>query len=555
MFSVFIKKQNGPVYQTWNERLCLISIIFLMSILLLRGVHNPTISGFADAERHLMDGVFILDFLREMPIDNIYNFTAEYYAKYPAISIGYHPPFFPFIEALCNALFGINIWSSRLAIVLFAIVGIVAWFKLVQRMFNTQTAFWYSVLLVTTPYVVQWGWYTMAEIPALSMTMLTAYIFYRYTETEKPVFLYATAIAFSLTVWTKQTTIFIIPWFILYLIVRRQFINVIKRKETWISGVLTAILIAPLAIITFWLGNQNIDQSIGHAEYSKLSWENLRIYLSILVKFHISWPLIVLCCGGFGWALWRRDKRSLYFVLLIICVYVFFTFLNVKTKRYTIFWIPAFCLFAALPVLYLQRYKPYYIVGILVLTATVIYQIISVYTTPLFYITGYDEAVQYVLQKNQMPVVFFDGRHKNYFIYLMRSLNDKKPMYILRGDKLLTSSSITPGHWLKVHAHSREDIEKIFDEYGIVYIVVEREDWTGIKIHQELRSFLDSGPFKLVKEIPVKTNRWQPQTLKIYEYVNAKPGSAHTLKLRLPSVGQTLNVPIRHIHNAEENDQ
>ncbi len=543
---------NNCTNRIWKERSGLVLILLVMSALLLRRIWDPTISGYADAERHLMDGVFILDFLREMPINRINEFTTNYYAKYPAISIGYHPPLFPLIEALFNAIFGINIWSSRLAILPFAILGVSAWFKLIQRIFNTNTAFWASMLLVTTPFVAQWGWYTMAEIPVLSMAMFTAYVFYRFAETRKPMYLYATAIVFCLTVWTKQTAVFIILWFMLYLAVKRQFLYFIKRKEAWIAAVIIILLLTPLALITLWLGDQNIAQSIAPVKYSKLSWDNIKIYPFLVVDNHISWPVVVLCSIGSGWTIWKRDSRCTYFILLIMCVYLFFTFLNAKDERYTIFWIPAFCLFAALPVLYFQKHKVYCTANMIVLLAIVIYQILLIYKQPPLYITGYDEAVRYILRENKTSTVFFDGRHKNYFIYLMRALNNKKSIFVLRGDKLLTSSSITPGHWLKTHAHSSEDIEKIFDNYGIVYIVVEKEDWTGIKIHQELRSFLDSGPFKLVKEIPINTNRWQPQTLRIYEYLNAMPMAADYLKLDLPSIGKVLHVPIK---NPQASDQ
>jgi len=208
----------------WKERLSLFFVLVVMSILLLRGIGNPN-HIYPDADRQLMDGVFILDFMREMPVSEIYEFTVDYYAQYPALSIGYRPPFFPFVEALFNAAFGINIWSSRLALLAFTIVGVTAWFKLVQRIFGTNIAFWASLLLVTTPFLAQWGWYTMGELPVLSMALLTAYVFYRYTENQRPGYLYAAAILFSLTVWTKQTGVFLALWFLLYLGVKRQLMN------------------------------------------------------------------------------------------------------------------------------------------------------------------------------------------------------------------------------------------------------------------------------------------------------------------------------------------
>ena len=555
MPNLFFKKHNSNIGLVWKERLGLILILIVMLVLMSRRIYDPTVNGNADAHRHLMDGVFILDFLREMPIGNVYDFTANYYAQYPALSIGYHPPFFPFIEALFNGIFGINIWSSRLSVLFFAVVGVIAWFKLVKSVFNNNTAFWTSMLLVTTPFVVRRGWEAMAEIPALSMTMLTAYVFYRYTETRRPGYLYASAIIFCLTVWTKQTTIFILPWFLLFLAIKKQFLVFFRSKEGWIAIICIIVLLIPLALITLWLGDENVKQSIGAVD-PQYRWYRIKFYLLALVKNQLTRPVLILCITGIGCAAWKRDNRCVYFALLVICVYIFFSYLVVQEARYTIFWMPAFCLFAVLPVLYLRKSKIFYVAGNVVLSFIVIYQISLVYykTLPI-YIKGCDEAVRYILRENPMPVVFFDGSCSSYFTYLMRSLDSKKSMYVLRGDKLLSSHSIYPKKNLKVHAHSREDIEKIFDKYGILYIVVQNEDWTGgIEIHQELRVFLDSGPFRLVEEFPIESNinDLKGAKLKIYKYLNAKPIIADYLELRLPSVGQMLKIPIRHLQATKQ---
>ena len=73
----------------------LISVLLVMSILLLRDIGNISL-GYPDADRIMMDGVFIHDFLKDLPLTHIYQYTTEYYAQYPALSIGYRPPFFPF---------------------------------------------------------------------------------------------------------------------------------------------------------------------------------------------------------------------------------------------------------------------------------------------------------------------------------------------------------------------------------------------------------------------------------------------------------------------------
>ena len=156
----------------------LISVLLVMSILLLRDIGNISL-GYPDADRIMMDGVFIHDFLKDLPLTHIYQYTTEYYAQYPALSIGYRPPFFPFIEAIFNSLFGVNIWSSRLALLAFALIGLSCWFDLLRRSYDTNIAISATLLLVTTPFFATWGWYTMSELPVLSMMMCTGYFFFR----------------------------------------------------------------------------------------------------------------------------------------------------------------------------------------------------------------------------------------------------------------------------------------------------------------------------------------------------------------------------------------
>lgn len=532
------------------DHLALLLVLAVMTVLLLRQIDNPHL-GLPDADRILMDGVFILDFLREMPLTRIYDFTINYFAQYPALSIGYRPPFFPFVEAVFNGIFGIHPWSSRLALLAFALVGVSAWFRLVQRVFDAHVAFWSSLLLVTTPFVARWGWYTMAEVPVLSMALLTGYLFYRFTETEQSRYLYATAFAFGLAVWTKQTAVFLALWLILYAALSGRLVAYLKRKDTWIAIAIAAAMVAPLAVITLWLGKMNLHQSVGEGGAlrgdSRLTWKNLSVHLYTLGRFHLTSPVLLLSLIGIGWAGWRRDRRALYFGLLIVSTYAFFTYVAGKNPRYPIFWIPAFCVFAALPIVYLQKTRALVIGAALVLGGVTVYQVTEVRDKAPAFAEGYDAAARYVLTHSTSPTVFFDGYNNGYFTYFMRALDPQRSMYVLRGDKLLSSASIT-NYWMKTHAHSEEDIRKIFDRYGPHYIVVESDPWSGSPpIHQALREFLKSGPFELVHEIPIVTNR-QPleqKSLQIFEYLDAKAVTADFLELRLPVVGQTIRVPFR----------
>lgn len=526
----------------------------------MRQIGDPSLH-VGDSPHHRMDGVFILDFLREMPLTNIYEFTVSYYVQYPALAIGYRPPFFPFVEATFNGILGINIWSSRLAILAFVLVGFSAWFKLVRRVFDTRTAFWALLLLATTPFLVQYGWYTMAELPVLSMTMLTAYVFYRFTETERPSYLYATAILFSLTLWTKQTAVFLALWFVLYVGLKGDLWNYTKRRDVWIAIIITAMLVTPLAVITLWLGDQNIAQSVGYGESAGLErrfdLDNLKACLFILSNKHLTIPALLVSFIGIGWAIWKRDGRGLYFGLLILTTYVFFTYLKVKTARYSIFWIPAFTLFGALPLNYLRQSRLLQRVGMTVLAVIICYQVNQVYARTPSYVTGYDKAARYVLNHSESSTVLVDGLYEAIFVYFMRAFDPTGSMYVLRGHKTLSSGLFSSRQRLVEHANSSRDIQEVFDKYGIEYIVVDNVNLASdSRVHQVLRNFLKSDVFRLEKEIPAESNLNRPKelNLRIYKYLNAKPRTADYIEIRLPAVGRTVRAPIKRSRNTLPDD-
>jgi hypothetical protein len=142
-------------------------------------------------------------------------------------------------------------------------------------------------------------------------------------------------------------------------------------------------------------------------------------------------------------------------------------------------------------------------------------------------------------------VVFIDAYNNGYFTYFMRSLDSKRSMYVLRADKLLTSSTVSARNRLQIHVEATEGIERIFKEYGVDLIVVEREHLWLIPIHLKLRAYLSDGPFDLIAVIPVRSNHHYlaGQELLVYRYLEMAPPTADTLKLPVPLVGKTIEVP------------
>ncbi|MDX2463004.1 MAG: glycosyltransferase family 39 protein [Porticoccus sp.] len=548
-----------PLSSTFsNYRLWIIAtIVVLMSVLLLRGIDNPDLQ-YPDADRILMDGVFILDLLQDLPVPDIYGYAERYYAQYPALSIGYRPPFLPMVEAVFNGIFGINIWSSRLAILLFAIAGITSWFLMLERLYSTATAAVATVLLVTNQFVAQWGWYTMAELPVMAMSMLVIASCYRYIESGASRWLYVTALLFSLAVWTKVTAIYLLPVIIAYIGVSGRLRQALHNKHAYLATALMMIMVIPLGLVMISLGDQNIAQSVAHwqpavSQAAGTMTEasapvkpifNLLDGLNHLYTLHFTSPVLILAGAGVLGAIWYRDKRVSILAILILCTYVFFSALGARDPRYFIFWVPPLTAFAALPFYYSSNWPK--LQKVLLASALLVsaYQVNLLYSRGQQFASGYQAAAKYILAHSKSPMVFFDGYRDGYFTYFMRANDEERSMYVLRGDKLLTSSSITIQNRLEIHAHHISDINDLFTQYGVEYAVVEVPDPFEIEIHQILRDYLKSEAFVLEESFDIKSSSsiLNGRQLLVYRRLDWEPLKASSIKLRLPVVGKTITV-------------
>jgi hypothetical protein len=426
-----------------------------------------------------------------------------------------------------------------------------------------------TALLATTPFVLRLSWYTMGEVPVLSMALVTVFFYDRYLASGKTSHLIAAAVAAVLAVWTKQTAFFLLIWMLLHQLTTGGLVAQLRQRRVWLTIALVVIGLIPLLLITLWLGDQNLAQSIGMAPLlgqqafaadvlpaslaARLNPDVLLVHLEQIYQVHLTWPALGLSAVGFAWALWMRDKRVWFWVSFIIVVYLVFTYIKGQNPRYPIFWIPAFLVLASMPLSYLQsRSKRGFQLYAAIVAATVAWQVFAVYQIAPKYATGYDEAAQFVLEHSESPTVFFDGYNNGYFTYFMRALDPARSMYVLRGDKLLSSTSIAGRNRLEVHAEDERDIIGILEQYGVQYVVVEDKNTIKIPIHDVLRRILkQNSRFELAKTIPVDTGSPSTReplagvTLLIYEMRDRGAPKDGILELRLPVVGQTLRVPLR----------
>src|SRR5688500_12317804 len=95
---------------------------------------------WTDESRHAMNGVFFLDLWQDLPWRAPYEYALQYFAQYPALALNWYPPFFPVVESVFFAVFGIDELGGRLAVLVFALMGATAWYIWARPIWGREAA-------------------------------------------------------------------------------------------------------------------------------------------------------------------------------------------------------------------------------------------------------------------------------------------------------------------------------------------------------------------------------------------------------------------------------
>ena len=124
--------------------------------------------------------------------------------------VGTEFPILPFIAAVCYKFAGVHEWIGRIqAVILFA-VSLPFFFLLVRELFGSTAAVWASFFYCFTPLNVFAGRSFMPDVPSLSFAIVGLYLFLRWVEHGESSSFFVAAIAISLSLLIKITSVVIV---------------------------------------------------------------------------------------------------------------------------------------------------------------------------------------------------------------------------------------------------------------------------------------------------------------------------------------------------------
>lgn len=469
-----------------------------------------------DENRHVMTGVFFHDLLLDMPLDRLRGYATDYYLQYPALGLMVWPPLFYGVEGLFMLLFGTSYLAARALVGLFSTGAFAYLFLLVRRTHDTFDAALTVLLCGLAPLVFLLTRHVMLEMPAVFFVLAAVYHFLRYLDAGRRLDIYLAAVASGLFALTRFDGHLLLLFFLIALAWRRRF-DVLRRGHVWLAALLALGLVLPVYVpMMIELGEAHVLMTVkGGANPQEFAGRTLWYYLSYYPRDllrQIGPFTVVPAVLGFFAALLRPSRRAACwpYLALAAATYLAFTFLAEVEERHSIYWYPAFALFAVEGIRLVAGWLPIprARAALAVLVAAGAFW--SAATRPVLYVRGYEEAARYVLANTgSSRFVLIDGFLNGDFIYQVRRLDPGRKLWVLRGDKILYGVLISPrGGYAEYAGGRREILDKLY-RYDPELIVVEQPQ-VGFRIPmaERLRQTLAAHPerYELVKSFPVASN-------------------------------------------------
>jgi len=186
--------------------------------------------------------------------------------------VGTEFPILPFLAAICYKFAGIHEWIGRSQSVIFFAVSLPFFFLLVRGIFGSSAATWATFFYAFAPLNVFAGRSFMPDMPSLSLGIIGLYFFLCWLGDGRPAPLYLSAIAISLSILIKATSVVIAAPLASIVVgrlcqLRRPSEFTVKRPAMYRGmAAFAAIAVLP-SVAWYWHAHQIAEQYYPHHSF------------------------------------------------------------------------------------------------------------------------------------------------------------------------------------------------------------------------------------------------------------------------------------------------
>lgn len=500
---------------------------------------------YGDEARHAMNGVLIHDYVRDLIQGDLSSrspmrYAKTFYVRYPALSLGYHPPGFSLILAAMYALLGVRLLTAHLTVLFFAGIGSLFLYRLLKAMGTSVLGFLGALVISASPVVCFWSQGVMLDVPA--MACMTASAFYLWLDLEKPspgTFLLAILWGVA-GCYVKQTAGLSLV-FIAVMSLRKDRFAQLKTVWFWLGWLGAILALVPLVWLTFSFGMTTLSENV-MGDAVQLGWlaaERWSFYIRSATRY-LEWPLWVIAGAAFLWHC--SQKRSLGLPLWFFLIWMFLVYLGMSSMAWRSVRL-GLCLAPPMVGLFLhilhqalsetRLWRPPLMVGLFLC-----YGIYGMFR-PGPQVASFAPVADWVQENWHGDTVLYSGELNGNFIFQMRRLDPRHQRIVLRGSRVLAMARVMPRFGVKTLIASVEELRSLLDRYRTGILVVESSsklEGTGKELL--LAATRDTASFTKVREfsLPALESESGPVVrLSLYRYEHC-PESSGPLEIRLESM-------------------
>lgn len=526
-----------------HPRLVLALLLVGTALLFLGAPHDGAFY-WSDAPRHALNGVFVKDLVLAMPWRDPSGFAYAYYAQYPALTILFYPPLFYAISAPFYALFGVSHETALLVVCLHYMAFAWGCWRLFRFWLPATQAGFAAALLVFAPEITFWGRQVMLEVPALAFLIWSTVCFMHYRREANTRHLALAVLLLVAAMYTKITAAFLGPVYLLSLLHERGW-RALRDRNLWLIAVAAVIALVPLVVLTLKFGQANVQSvsGIADAEVSRRSLAGWLWYLKQLPG-QLGWPLVCTAAAGLLAARWLPRKEVLrgdafFWLAWFVIGYLFFSAIDLKEARHSVFILPPVVAFAAFLLTRLPRATP----GTAALAALGLAVVVqSVFFRPVLKVEGYSQVVDWVARHAPPDsAVLFSGYRDGSFVFNMREREDRRDLTVVRADKILLRVAVRRDLGVEEKPLSEADIAEQINKLGVKYLVVQPGFWNDLPAMQRFERVIASAQFRQVARFDTPANYpAHEKELVIYENLGPVAKVPREQSIELPIINHTI---------------
>src|SRR5579864_180090 len=526
---------------TWTRWLWLLGSIALVCVVAARDIRIGEFDYNVDEAQHAVTGLFVADAFRDLPIRHPVQYAYRYYAQYPAVAILHWPPLFYIFEGLSFLVLGPSVVSARLTVLLFCVLLLYQWFRLVEEALDSYTAGICTAALGLLPMVLLFEKSVMLEIPSLALGVAAIRHWIGYLEQNQRKSLYLAALWLSAALLCKQTSVYLLVFCVLTLLVTGQWKRIISRDAILFTAIV-AVLAGPFLTLMLFLQGRAVANDLGSHRMG--GWELITYYGQRLPR-SFSPTLLVLALIGAALAFrWDAPRRTTIMGCWVLSGYLTFSWFGQREPRFAVYWFPPLVYFAVGLITRIFRVGPMRVAMRAAAALLIVILAIPAWRYQRPYISGYKEAAARIVKGYDSGIILFDGPVPGNFVFFVRALDPARRFVTLR--KVLYADDIRPGPGSEEFLHSKKEVSDALRQYGVRFAVVSQKLAIRFDSQRILREQLRGDDFSLLGRCPVTTNEpdWRGENLLLYEKKNWVPPQGGTLRIRMLTLPHDIEIPM-----------